>query len=148
MHPKLLRTMGGLAAAALAAFLVVGCRGAAGPNGSNGTNGTNGTNGGNGSNGSNGSSAVGINVASYTPDQWAGLTIKGSITSVAVSATAGQPVVKFKVTDPNGTPIYGLTAFTSKTATTQYTSYPNLAFYFLKLVPGTNGAPASGSTTS
>ena len=140
MHRKLLRTMGGLTAAALAAFLMVGCQGAAGPNGANGTNGTNGTNGSNGNNGTNGFTPVGINVAAYSPDEWSALTMKGTITSVAVSATAGQPVVNFKMTDGKGTPIHGLTVFTSKTSANQYASYPNLALSIAKLVPGTAGA--------
>jgi OmcA/MtrC family decaheme c-type cytochrome len=147
MKHRPLKQLCGLIATAAVALVLIGCNGKAGQNGTNGTNGTNGNNGNPG--------VVTLNVAALTPDEWGNLVLKGSVQSVLVSATAGQPVVNFTVTNADGMPVTGLASFTTKVAkvssTTStagntsydiYTKYANVAFTIAKLVPAANGSPS------
>ncbi len=134
MRRKPLKVLAGLVATAAAAFLLISCRGATGQTGPAGANGTNGSNGTNGTNGA----TFAIDAATYTPEEWADLTLKGTITSVTVS---GTPVVNFKVTDSKNVPVKGL-GFTTKTSANQYASYANMAFSIAKLIPATDNTPS------
>ena len=134
MHNRPLKKLCGFLATAAIALVLIGCRGAAGQNGTNGTNGTNGSNGPSGPAGP----AFALDASTFTPDQWGELTLKGSITSVTMGTA---PVVNFKVTDSNNTPLKGL-GFAGQSATDAYKVYLNMAFSCAKLVPGTNGSPS------
>lgn len=135
MKPASFKGLVALLAAIVATLAISGCRGEAGQNGLNGTNGTNGTNGADGAPGP----AYAIDAGTYAPEEWAGLTLKATVTSVAVSSA---PVVTFKVTDAHNVPVKGL-GFTSKAATAAFASYANMAFGLAKLVPGANGSPST-----
>ena len=138
MQRKRQKTLGGAIATAVVALMLIGCRGAAGQNGANGTNGNNGNNGGNGTPGA----TYAVDIATYSTDDWAGLTLKGQITSVTMGAA---PVINFKLTDGHNVPVKGFSAFTSlNPASALYASYPNLGFSIAKLIPAnaTTGAPS------
>ena len=134
MQNRPLKKLCGLLATAAIALVLIGCRGAAGQNGTNGTNGTNGSNGPGGPAGP----TYALDASTFTPDQWGELTLKGTITSVTMGTA---PVVNFKVTDANNTPLKGL-GFAGQSATDLYKTYLNMAFSCAKLVPGTNGSPS------
>ncbi|WP_243287146.1 OmcA/MtrC family decaheme c-type cytochrome [Geothrix terrae] len=129
-HRPLKHLCGAIAATTLLLALIA-CDGKTGPAGANGTNGTNGANGTNGTNGTN--AVITVNAAQLTSDQWAQLTLKGTVNSVTMGSA---PVVNFTITDGVGTPVSGLAA---KAASGNYT---NFAFAISKLVPGTNGSPS------
>jgi len=139
MQLKPLKRMGGALATAIFALALLGCRGDTGQNGLNGTNGTNGTNGGNGAPGAPGATYA-LDVSSFTPDQWGDLTIKGTVTSVTMGTT---PIVNFKLTDGNNTPIKGL-GFTGQGSTDAFKVYLNMGFAVAKLMPAdaVTGAPS------
>jgi len=136
MQLKPLKRMGGALATAIVALALLGCRGATGQNGTNGTNGTNGNNGGNGNPGA----TFALDASTFTPDQWGELTLKGTITSVTMGTT---PVVNFKVTDGNNTPLKGL-GFAGQGSADAYKVYLNMGFSVAKLIPAdaTTGAPS------
>ena len=97
----LLRTV---ATVAISAVLLSGCGGGGSSDGGGGSTITTTTttlppNGG----GTN--TGLTINAKTMTADQWSALKPVAQIISVSIS---GQPVVKFKVADSNGTPIIGL----------------------------------------
>jgi len=121
MTLRSLKTIGSFAVAAAMALVLVGCRGAAGQDGLDGTDGLPGP-----------SSGNVINAKALTSNQWAKLRLKGEVTGVTNAGT--KPVVSFKLTDHNGTPVSGM-SWTSKASTAAYTSYPNLAFGIAKLIP-------------
>ncbi|MEJ8835884.1 OmcA/MtrC family decaheme c-type cytochrome [Ramlibacter sp. AN1133] len=73
-----------------------------------------------------------------TPAQIAATEFNATITSVTI---ASPPVVNFKVTDGNGTPLAGL-GLQTKSATGA-PRYQNIAFTLAKLVPGAAGATAA-----
>ena len=130
-------------AVAAAAFLLHGCGGSDGDPGPAGPAGPQGPAGPSGANV--------VDVSKLAPDQYAATEFNATITGVTI---ASPPVVNFKVTDQNGTPIVGLGS-TSKASTAVVAAYPNFAFALAKLVPGpagaapgTNGGRASGSATS
>ncbi|WP_243322852.1 OmcA/MtrC family decaheme c-type cytochrome [Geothrix sp. SG200] len=132
-HRPLKHLCGAIAATTLLLALIA-CDGKTGPAGANGANGINGTNGTNGTNGSNGTNAViTVNAAQLTSDQWAKLSLKGSINSVTMG---GAPVVTFTITDGTGTPVSGLAV---KNASG---NYPNFGFSIAKLIPA---AAATGT---
>ncbi len=79
-------------------------------------------------------------VAAMTTAQWAALAPAVDPASVSVSVNSA-PVVTFKVTDANGTPVVGL-GNTSKSATATVSTLTNIAFTLAKLVPGISGAPS------
>jgi len=126
-HPSL-KKLCGLFASAVIALVLVGCKGSDGRNGQDGAAGTPGTPG----------PAYAADITTYSPDDWAGLTLKAKITRVT---PGNQPVVNFTITDGHNLPLKGFGQFTSKTATAQYTGYPNLGFAIAKLVPGTAASP-------
>jgi len=132
MKHRPLKQLCGLIASAAIALVLIGCNGKAGQNGTNGTNGTNGAPGTPGA-------SYSIDAATYTPTEWAGLTLKAQITSVTMGTA---PVVNFKLTDGHNIPVRGLAAFTSKTSSAAFAGYPNLGLAVAKLVPGTNGSPS------
>jgi OmcA/MtrC family decaheme c-type cytochrome len=68
---------------------------------------------------------------------WAALQPQVTVTGVTI---ASPPVVTFKVTDADGTPIVGL-GNASQSATATLPGLTNLAFALAKLVPGSNGSP-------
>lgn len=124
------------AAAFGVAFALSGCNGDAGPAGAQGPAGPPGP---------PGSSSPVITVASNataaTDAQaaaWAALAPKITVTGVTI---ASPPVVTFRVTDANGTPIVGL-GNTNLRATDTAPRMANLAFAMAKLVPGSNGGPS------
>lgn len=121
METRPLKKIGGLLAAALMAFVIVGCRGADGRDGANGADGTD---------GQPGVASV-IDAATMTPDQWAVLKPQGRITGVTMG---GAPVVNFEIKDHLGNGIKGL-GFTSSTSTSQRPALTNLSFAVAKLVP-------------
>lgn len=94
--------------------------------------------GGGGGTPSNPTAAV-VDASTLTTTEWAGLSLQGEI--IGTPTINSPPVVKFRITDANGNPLKGL-GFTSQSATATVPSYPNLAFYLSKLVPGTNGSPS------
>ena len=53
----------------------------------------------------------------------------------------GTPVVSFKITDANGTPVKGL-GFTTKASTALMAGLSNMNVAIAKLVPGANGTPS------
>ncbi len=115
-----------LGAAALIGLALSGCGGsdgAAGPAGPAGPPGPPGP--------------PGANAVVLTPntpaDEFAALKITATVQSVTI---ASAPVVKFKLTNPDGKPIVGFGS-TSKSSTATVAQYPNLAFSLAKLVPGT-----------
>jgi len=132
MKQRPLKQLCGLLASAAIALVLIGCNGKAGQNGTNGTNGTPGTPGTPGA-------SYSIDAATYTPEDWAGLTLKAEITGATMGAA---PVVDFKLTDGRNVPVRGLAAFTSKTASAAFANYPNLGLAVAKLVPGTAGSPS------
>ena len=69
---------------------------------------------------------------------WAALAAQVTVTSVSINS---PPVVNFRVTDANGTPVTGL-GNTSKSSTATVAGLTNLAFSLAKLVPGSNGDPS------
>lgn len=103
METRPLKKIGGLLAAALMAFVIVGCRGADGRDGTDGTNGTDGTD------GTPGVTSV-VDASTMTPDQWADLEPQGRVTGVTMG---GAPVVNFEIKDRLGNGIKGL-GFTSQ----------------------------------
>ena len=137
MQNRPLKKLCGFLATAAIALVLIGCRGSAGQNGANGTNGSNGTPGAPGTPGA----TYAIDASSFTPDQWSELTIKAQITGVTMGTA---PVVNFKLTDGNNTPLKGFGALTSKASTWAYASYPNLGFACAKLMPedSATGAPS------
>lgn len=132
MHPKSLRRLFALLTPAVMAFLLVGCNGKTGQTGPAGTNGSNGSNGTNGS-------TYSLDAATLTPEEWSGLTLKGTVTSVTMG---GAPVVNFKVTDSHNIPMKGLGFIGKKPDSDPYNVYLNMAFSIAKLVPGANGSPS------
>jgi OmcA/MtrC family decaheme c-type cytochrome len=134
MRLRSLKTFGSFAVAAAMALILAGCRGAAGQDGLDGNDGTDGQPGSPGN--------VVINAKALTREQWAALRLKGEVTSVTAAGT--RPVVTFKLTDANGTPVAGMN-WESKAANAAYTNYPNLAFGLAKLIPATF---TTGSTTA
>ena len=144
MERTSLKRLGAIIASGAVLLMLVGCRGTTGSAGASGTNGTNGTNGTSGTNGTNGTNGVTVlptlNAANMTTSDWAGLSIQGAVTGVTMTgANQGIPQVSFTVTDGKGTPIVGLSTFTTKAATDKYASYPNFSFSIAKLVPGAGG---------
>jgi len=139
MQNRSLKKLCGFLTAAAMALVLIGCRGASGQNGTNGTNGTNGSNGSNGPAGPAGPTYA-LDASTFTPDQWSELTLKGSITSVTMGTT---PIVNFKVTDGNNTPLKGL-GFAGQSSSDLYKTYLNMAFSVAKLMPEDNltGAPS------
>jgi OmcA/MtrC family decaheme c-type cytochrome len=143
MHPKPLKRLGGLLLATATALALISCNGSTGSTGATGATGAtgqagaNGSNGANGANGSNGS-APALNLASMASSDWSGLTLTGSVTSVDLSQAT--PVVSFKVTTSDGTPVAGLSASTSQAATAVYPSYTQFGFGLAKLVPAGDGS--------
>ena len=122
---------------ASAALLLSGCDG-----GSNGSTGATGATGATGPTGPAGPAGVAtVQADQATPDQWAALSLTGSVTSVDMSK--GTPVVKFKVTDSAGNPVTGLAANTTKSSTALLTSYANVALTIAKLVPAYQSANTS-----
>lgn len=75
-----------------------------------------------------------LQAASFSAAQWAALTMKGQVLSVDMSK--GAPIVKFQVTDGNGSPVTGLAQRSAAG------SYPNFSFGIAKLIPGSAGAPS------
>ncbi|MBI4913495.1 MAG: OmcA/MtrC family decaheme c-type cytochrome [Acidobacteria bacterium] len=137
-HP-ILRKITGLIATAAVALALVGCRGPAGQDGANGTNGSNGSNGSNGGIGPAGPSFA-LDASTFTKEQWGELTLKGTITGVTMGTT---PIVNFKVTDGNNTPLKGL-GFNGKGSTDAFQVYLNMGFSVAKLIPAdpATGAPS------
>lgn len=133
MEIRPLKKIGGLLAAALMAFVIVGCRGADGRDGTDGTNGTDGTD------GTPGVATV-VDAATMSPEQWAALKPQGRITGVTMG---GAPVVNFEIKDHLGNGIKGL-GFTSSTSTSLRPALTNLSFAIAKLVPedATTKAPS------
>lgn len=82
-----------------------------------------------------------VNLSQLTTEQFAATEFKAEITGVTI---ASAPVVSFKLTDGNGTPIVGFGS-TSKPSSALVASYPNLAFSLAKLVPGTTTTFATSS---
>ncbi len=70
--------------------------------------------------------------------QWAALQPQVTVTGVSI---ASPPVVTFKVTNIDGTPIVGL-GNTTQNATATLPGLSNLSFAIAKLVPGSNGSPS------
>jgi len=139
MMRRPLKQLCGYVATAAMALVLIGCHGSSGGSGASGANGTNGTNGTNGDPSS-------VLAGALTPAQWIALNPVGSITGVTVSATQGQPVVNFKLTDPNGNGIVGLENFTKLNPTTDLTtSYPNFTFTIAKLVPAVASTVSPGN---
>jgi OmcA/MtrC family decaheme c-type cytochrome len=139
MKRKLLRKFGGFVATAAVTLFLVGCNGKAGHDGATGATGATGANGANGSP----IAANAINASLLTTDQWSKLVIQGEIIETpTVTATAGAPVVKFRLHDPNGNPIIGMGRWTTQSSSALVASMPNIAFSIAKLVPGTNGSPS------
>lgn len=133
MERKPLKRFAGLIATALVTLLLVGCNGTAGQNGKDGSN---------GSNGNDGTTPTFVtDAALLTAEQWAGLKVTGTVTSVTMG---GAPVVNFELKDAAGNGIKGFGNFTSKSSTALVPSYPNLAFAIAKLIPedATTGAPS------
>ncbi|WLT32070.1 OmcA/MtrC family decaheme c-type cytochrome [Geothrix sp. PMB-07] len=128
MKHRPLKQLCGLLASAAIALVLIGCNGKAGQNGTNGTNGTPGTPG----------ASYAADITTYSADDWAALTLKGTITKVT---TGAQTVVNFTVTDGHNVPVKGFGQWTSKASTALYASYPNLGFSIAKLVPGTANSP-------
>lgn len=97
-----------------------------------------------GSDGGGGSSSTptteAVDTSALSTTEWANLSLQGEI--IGTPTINSPPVVKFRITDGNGTPLKGLGAYTSKAATATVSSYANMAFYISKLVPGTNGSPS------
>lgn len=124
METRPLKKIGGLLAAALMAFVIVGCRGSDGRDGTDGTNGTDGTD------GTPGVATV-VDAATMTPDQWAALKPQGRVTGVTMG---GAPVVNFEIKDHLGNGIKGL-GFTSSTSTSLRPALQNLSFAIAKLAP-------------
>jgi OmcA/MtrC family decaheme c-type cytochrome len=134
-------------AAGAIALMLVGCKGSTGSTGAPGVAGTNGTAGINGTAGTNGTYVV--QAGSLTPAQWIALNPVGTITGVAVSATAGQPVVSFKLTNANGDGIAGLEQFSKLNPATDLTSsYPNFTFTIAKLIPAVASTTTTGATAA
>jgi len=73
------------------------------------------------------------------------LTPKVDPASISVDMSKGTPIVKFKVTDANGTPVIGLGG-QKKAGTALVPTNYNMAFTLAKLVPGTNGSPSKWVT--
>ena len=115
-------------AVAAAAFLLHGCGGSDGDPGPAGPAGPQGPAGPSGANV--------VDVSKLAADQYAATEFNATITGVTI---ASPPVVNFKVTNQNGTPIVGLGS-TSKSSTAVVAAYPNLAFALAKFVPGPAGA--------
>ena len=131
MKLKLVRwTLLTLALAALSGCNGGGSDGAAGPPGATGPAGPAGPPGANAN--------VTVNLAKMSIEDVAATKFNATITGVTI---ASPPVVTFRVTDANGTPIVGLGS-TSKSATATVASYPNVAFTLAKLVPASNGSPS------
>lgn len=136
MKLKLVRF--GTAALAAMAIALAGCGG--------GSDGAQGPEGPGGPAGPTGSSATAtVSAAALTPDQWMALTPKVDPASISVDISKGTPIVKFKVTDANGTPVIGLGG-QKKAATALVPTNYNMAFTLAKLVPGTNGSPSKWVT--
>lgn len=138
METRPLKKIGGLLAAALMAFVIVGCRGADGRDGTDGTNGTDGTD------GTPGVATV-VDAATMSPEQWAALKPQGRITGVTMG---GAPVVNFEIKDHLGNGIKGL-GFTSQGPDRSGNiptspALTNLNFAVAKLVPedATTKAPS------
>ncbi|MDR0498649.1 MAG: OmcA/MtrC family decaheme c-type cytochrome [Holophagales bacterium] len=117
------KTIGSLAVAAAMALLLIDCRGATGQDGRDGDAGKDGQHG------------NVINIRTLTSEQWANLRLKGEVTGVTMGTT---PIVDFKLTDHNDTPISGM-GWTSKASTAVYANYPNLSFGIAKLIPEKTG---------
>jgi OmcA/MtrC family decaheme c-type cytochrome len=128
MKHRPLKQLCGLLASAAIALVLIGCNGKAGQSGTNGTNGTNGTPG----------PAYAADITTYSADEWAALTLKGTVTKVTTGAST---VVNFTVTDGHNVPVKGFGQFTSKASSALYASYPNLGFSIAKLVPGVANSP-------
>jgi len=142
MQSKLLRKFGGLVATAAVTLFLIGCNGKAGQNGATGATGATGPA---GPAGNNGTPANAINVGMLSTDDWSKLTIQGEIIGTpTVSATAGNPVVKFKLHDENGNPLIGMGKWTTQSATANVATMPNLYFTIAKLIPAdpTSNAPS------
>src|SRR5512133_3343309 len=133
MQHRPLKQLCGLVAGAAVILMLVACDGKTGSAGANGTNGTNGTNGSNGTNGTN--AVLTVNAAQLTSDQWAKLTLKGTVNSVTMG---GAPIVTFTITDGVGTPVSGLAVKNASGI------YPNFGFSIAKLIPA-NAASGSPS---
>ncbi len=131
MKHRPLKQLCGLLASAAIALVLIGCNGKAGQNGTNGTNGTPGTPGTPGP-------VYAADITTYSPDDWAALTLKGTVTKVTTGAST---VVNFTVADGHNVPVKGFGQFTSKTATAGFAGYPNLGFALAKLVPGAANSP-------
>lgn len=146
MKHRPLKQVCGLLATAAITLVLAGCNGSAGQNGANGATGATGPAGPAGGSGPTGPTGpvgqVALNVAALTPDEWANLSLTGTVQSVAVSASSGAPVVNFTVTDKNNMPITGLASFTTKNSTALVKSYANVAFTIAKLVPRTDDVPS------
>jgi len=80
-----------------------------------------------------------VDVSTLTNDEWAKVTVKGSVTSVT---TGAAPIVKFKLTDGSGTPLTGVGTYTIKKTTDTVSTYANISFAIAKLVPGAGGSPS------
>jgi len=83
-------------------------------------------------------------VAKLAVAQWQALTPQIAASDIAVSIPAdGKPVVSFKVTDSNGSPVIGLGGQQDGTSTALKNNY-NLQFTLAKLIPAnaTTGAPS------
>ena len=150
MHPTPLRRFGGLLAGAIALAILAGCNGSSGSTGAAGATGATGAQGPVGPAGPAGPSGTSsgnvVNAANLTTTQWVALNPVGTITSVNVSATQGQPVVNFKLTDPNGTGITGLGGFTKFNSSTDLVaSYPNMTFTLAKLIPAVPSTTTPGA---
>jgi OmcA/MtrC family decaheme c-type cytochrome len=127
-----------VAAIGTAALLLHGCGGggsdgAPGPAGPAGTAGTAGATGPAGPAGA--PAVVTTNAAQLSPAQFAAAQLNASVTGVTI---ASPPVVTFKVTDQNGTPVTGL-GFATQAANATVPRYQNISFTLAKLVPGTPG---------
>lgn len=74
-----------------------------------------------------------VSLATLTPEQWAALEARVTVTQVAMGAA---PVVTFRLTDAAGNGLVGLAAFTATSG--GVTTYPNLSMAMAKLVPENN----------
>jgi OmcA/MtrC family decaheme c-type cytochrome len=138
MKLKLVRF--GTAALAAMTIALAGC------GGSDGSQGPAGSEGPAGPAGPPGSSATAtVSAAALTADQWMALTPKVDPASISVDMSKGTPIVKFTVTDADGTPVVGLGG-QKKAATALVPTNYNMAFTLAKLVPGTNGSPSKWVT--
>jgi OmcA/MtrC family decaheme c-type cytochrome len=68
-----------------------------------------------------------VSATALTATQWGGLSLKGQVLSADMSK--GTPIVTFKLTDANGTPVTGLAKKDASGA------YANFSFGIAKLIP-------------